>query len=458
MSDTDNKNNVLSAQHTAYHSIQSSRSNGNLHTYKHKEFESMSVPTEVALQGNKSDPQIVPLPYFTPSLPEQPVQGPPHPQEDVEVTLEADDEEEDIYTLQHLDENEEKSMPSKTSPTFTATNSNTKTNLQTQKGDLVSRLLGFESRYGGNLIVAKQSIDLTESIQTYFNDVRTQSVAQLFANEYNKYNPPKKVAFIKASVIQLLESDCEQFFCVEDYLHGAYQKHLDNYGGTVEGIRNTPSAFAHFTYEASKHRLLVCDIQGVGDLYTDPQIHTANGKGFGKGNLGIDGMIKFLQSHQCNAICQHLRLDIVNPKPIVYGTRPAKMYMDSHKVTVIDHIEHLNNEEYHKMPKIPIATLNDFYFQQIQALNKKQSICEAINDGALDDILSIDDKNTAHTRYHSLNSRHPKVCVMNRQNINRKYSSGSDCSRNYNPLTPLLKELDSDSEDTKCGLCHCAIL
>eukprot|EP01083_Nonionella_stella_P283158 963661_1 len=148
-------------------------------------------------------------------------------------------------------------------------------------------------------------------------------------------------------------------------------------------------------------------------------------------------MIKFLQSHQCNAICQHLRLDIVNPKPIVYGTRPAKMYMDSHKVTVIDHIEHLNNEEYHKMPKIPIATLNDFYFQQIQALNKKQSICEAINDGALDDILSIDDKNTAHTR---------------------KYSSGSDCSRNYNPLTPLLKELDSDSEDTKCGLCHCAIL
>lgn len=46
-------------------------------------------------------------------------------------------------------------------------------------------------------------------------------------------------------------------------------------------MRNTPSAFAHFSYEASNKRLLVCDIQGVGDLYTDPQIHTLHGHGFG---------------------------------------------------------------------------------------------------------------------------------------------------------------------------------
>lgn len=29
------------------------------------------------------------------------------------------------------------------------------------------------------------------------------------------------------------------------------------------------------------------DIQGVGDLYTDPQIHTEKGTDFGDGNLGI---------------------------------------------------------------------------------------------------------------------------------------------------------------------------
>ena len=42
--------------------------------------------------------------------------------------------------------------------------------------------------------------------------------------------------------------------------------------------RQTPQAFSHFTFEKSGHELIVVDIQGVGDLYTDPQIHTVDGK------------------------------------------------------------------------------------------------------------------------------------------------------------------------------------
>ena len=38
-------------------------------------------------------------------------------------------------------------------------------------------------------------------------------------------------------------------------------------------------AFSHFTLEESAHELVVCDIQGVGDLYTDPQIHSSDGGG-----------------------------------------------------------------------------------------------------------------------------------------------------------------------------------
>lgn len=45
-------------------------------------------------------------------------------------------------------------------------------------------------------------------------------------------------------------------------------------------------AFSHFTFERSGHQLIVVDIQGVGDLYTDPQIHTSLGTDFGDGNLG----------------------------------------------------------------------------------------------------------------------------------------------------------------------------
>ena len=37
-------------------------------------------------------------------------------------------------------------------------------------------------------------------------------------------------------------------------------------------------------------KVIVVDIQGVGDLYTDPQIHTATGEEYGDGNLGTKGM------------------------------------------------------------------------------------------------------------------------------------------------------------------------
>ncbi len=40
-------------------------------------------------------------------------------------------------------------------------------------------------------------------------------------------------------------------------------------------------AFSHFTFEASCHEQIVVDIQGVGDLYTDPQIHTNLGFEYG---------------------------------------------------------------------------------------------------------------------------------------------------------------------------------
>ena len=37
--------------------------------------------------------------------------------------------------------------------------------------------------------------------------------------------------------------------------------------------------FSHFSYEFTRGKMMVVDIQGIGTLYTDPQIHTINGKG-----------------------------------------------------------------------------------------------------------------------------------------------------------------------------------
>ena len=59
--------------------------------------------------------------------------------------------------------------------------------------------------------------------------------------------------------------------------------------GSAKMLKAQFQAFSHFTFERSGHQLIVVDIQGVGDLYTDPQVHTADSKGYGDGNLGTKG-------------------------------------------------------------------------------------------------------------------------------------------------------------------------
>ncbi|EKX52575.1 hypothetical protein GUITHDRAFT_51449, partial [Guillardia theta CCMP2712] len=96
----------------------------------------------------------------------------------------------------------------------------------------------------------------------------------------------------------------------EPLLEGEYVKHNDNYGeiGTEEAV---PQAFSHFTWDASDKRILICDIQGVGNYWTDPQIHSVDPSQediFGKGNFGLDGVKQFFHTHRCNSLCLELGL------------------------------------------------------------------------------------------------------------------------------------------------------
>jgi len=177
--------------------------------------------------------------------------------------------------------------------------------------------------------VAKMSSNPRDTIERsiYFRDCRMQEIARHYAEEYNKYKPPKLCKFLQTWVLQLMDREFEPLCSLEMYLTGKYQKYSNNYYyADVE--RNTPHAFAHFSFEASGRQLIICDIQGVQDIYTDPQVHNQSGEGFGRGNLGQAGFQGFLQTHRCNAICKYLKLPNISQLPIEQvGTMPAQTRM-----------------------------------------------------------------------------------------------------------------------------------
>uniref|UniRef100_A0A0G4I0P9 Alpha-type protein kinase domain-containing protein n=1 Tax=Chromera velia CCMP2878 TaxID=1169474 RepID=A0A0G4I0P9_9ALVE len=91
---------------------------------------------------------------------------------------------------------------------------------------------------------------------------------------------------------------------VEPYLGDDFCHFSDNDGGVDwDNPRNTPHAFSHFTFEESGGEEIVVDIQGVGNKWTDPQIHSEQCD-YGAGNLGDKGIAKFFS----NNICQRLGL------------------------------------------------------------------------------------------------------------------------------------------------------
>eukprot|EP00899_Mesostigma_viride_P019617 jgi/Mesvir1/27657/Mv07381-RA.2 len=143
----------------------------------------------------------------------------------------------------------------------------------------------------------------------YYEDVKLQMQSKVYGELYNRTEPPKKVDFLQAYLVEMVNRPGRPLFCVEHHMEGAYHKYNTNSGFVSDEVsRSTPQAFSHFTFIVSNGKELVVDVQGVGDLYTDPQIHTISGEGYGGGNLGAEGIAMFFLTHICNPLCARIKL------------------------------------------------------------------------------------------------------------------------------------------------------
>lgn len=173
-----------------------------------------------------------------------------------------------------------------------------------------------------------------------------------------------RIRFLRPLVVEMMDNGTETHVLVEEMLDGDYHKFNSNMGyvrgaknvklaadtvletvqeecGEEEGdlwdssidvrphpacnytnvrVEDFPQAFSHFTYEKSKCRLLVVDLQGVLKEYpdgrreyilTDPAIHRrtkstkdkASVANFGRTDRGEKGIQAFWQTHVCSDAC-----------------------------------------------------------------------------------------------------------------------------------------------------------
>lgn len=97
-----------------------------------------------------------------------------------------------------------------------------------------------------------------------------------------------------------------EYVLIEAYIRGKIKSFVSVIGKTMRKNLMVLEAFSHFTYWDSGGDLVVCDLKGShkGDIFrlTVPCIHSKS-KRYGSSDMGEDGIILFLETHQCNELC-----------------------------------------------------------------------------------------------------------------------------------------------------------
>ncbi|CAK7274504.1 hypothetical protein SEPCBS57363_006198 [Sporothrix epigloea] len=183
-----------------------------------------------------------------------------------------------------------------------------------------------------NPLVVKTFKARGKRLADFTEDMRMQALCKAFALEFNSLvaSESHSLDFIVVTCLQPIPSDAAESTAMAGngsgdddvecmslepmLLNGRYVKYNNNCGSVNHDngseVSKAAQAFSHFTFERSRGALLVADLQGVGNVLTDPAIHSRDPMRFvlTDTNLGDDGFKLFFSSHKCNSVCEKLGL------------------------------------------------------------------------------------------------------------------------------------------------------
>jgi hypothetical protein len=170
-----------------------------------------------------------------------------------------------------------------------------------------------------NRLVVKSFKRGGKDLMHFADDMRCQALCKAFALEFNPLvGKDHSIDFTVAACLKPKsgKAPADNCMALEPFIDGKYVKYNSNSGWVneenTESLSNQAAqAFSHFTFERSKGRFLVSDLQGVGKILTDPAIHTRDPERFklAETNLGESGFKFFFSTHKCNDICRKLKLE-----------------------------------------------------------------------------------------------------------------------------------------------------
>ncbi|RVD80827.1 uncharacterized protein DFL_008716 [Arthrobotrys flagrans] len=168
-----------------------------------------------------------------------------------------------------------------------------------------------------NRYVVKSSKRDGSQLAELVEGMRCQALCKLFALEFNALlGNEHSIDFIVTACFKGKSEEASGDTCIslEPFIEGNYVKYNNNAGyvngDITEKSNKAAQGFSHFTFERSQGRFLVCDLQGVRELLTDPVVHTSDPNRFvlSPTNLGEEGFKFFFASHECNDVCHKLGL------------------------------------------------------------------------------------------------------------------------------------------------------